>query len=136
MVYYPTNRVTGLDYDLYDNRTITLNKAFDKKLVQQGDVVEVTIVYNKPKDSSLQIHDTIPAGFEYSGTERGSVNYSVYHQNQDIDISVHSYNNATGTVRYYMKAVQKGIYHVDPAAGQNYFEEWLFMTKPMKIEVE
>ncbi|MBN2796738.1 MAG: hypothetical protein JXR88_15110 [Clostridia bacterium] len=126
--------VTGLDYAQHKSQTLNLTRNYEKDPIQTGDLVSVTLSYEKPKDSYILIYDRIPAGFEYAGLKNKTNDFSNLVTNQDLHFCVYS-KDTVGTIEYYIKAVQAGKYKWEPAYIQQYYEGELEMTKPQWLEV-
>jgi hypothetical protein len=124
--------VDGTMYNKYTSNQVSIKKEYDKTTVKQGDVVKVTLTFDKPTDKWARIMDRIPAGFEYAGPVNRNI-YSIWNENQEIYSSV--WKNDLTQIAYYMKAVQVGTYNVDPAAIQMFYDGELDMTEPVVLEV-
>lgn len=130
-------RVSGMDHEQHNSNRINVVRTYDHDEIKQGDVVEVNLAYTKPVDSYIVIMDMIPAGFEFAGyKERQSyyLDYYLNQTNQEIRLPLYS-KESSGSVSYYIRAIQKGKYHVDPAVVQMYYEEELYMTESTILEV-
>jgi len=131
---YVTERfeVTGLDYDDYSSSKYKVSRTMAVE-VKVGDIVEVSYVYEKPSRGGGVIRDVIPAGFEFAG-EKDKRSYNVRNTNQEIEMYVYG-DETSGTRTYYIRAIQVGTYHVEPAYIQSYDRRELDMTDPTIIEV-
>lgn len=131
-------KVTALDYEKYTTDILSLNKRFESDGVKVGDLVPVILTFNKPSKSSVQIADTIPAGFEYVGFEPDKsmdVYFNLEHNNQNLKMYYYS-ETGSGQITYYIRAIQKGQYAVESSGIYQYYDGNLFMTEPTMIEVK
>ncbi|MBI9011669.1 MAG: hypothetical protein JEZ08_05505 [Clostridiales bacterium] len=131
---YVTERfeVTGLDYKDHSSTLYKVKRTMAEQ-VEVGEIVEVIYDYEKPFRGGGVIRDVIPAGFEYAG-EKDKKSHNVRNTNQEIEMYVYD-DSTTGTISYYIRAIQVGTYHVESTHIQSYDRRELDMTDPTVIEV-
>jgi hypothetical protein len=131
---FETYQVTGLDYRLHQSDMIHLEKTYDADDVHAGDLVLVTLSYEKVKDRYAVIGDIVPSGFEYAGLKSKTSDMSNLVTNQHLEFYVFS-EETVGSIEYYIRAVQAGKYKAESAYIQMFYEEELHMTEPEWLEV-
>lgn len=131
---FETYQVNGLDYRLHQSDEIHLEKTYNADDVHAGDLVLVTLSYEKVKDRYAVIGDIVPSGFEYAGLKNKTSDMSNLVTNQHLEFYVFS-EETVGSIEYYIRAVQAGKYKAEPAYIQMFYEEELHMTEPEWLEV-
>jgi len=130
-------RVTALDEPLHKSTIYKMHKTMEEGSVRVGDLVKVTLAFDKPAKTGVWIQDRIPAGFEYAGyqTPVDQVLIDLNHENKKIEIYYQSKEEG-GSLVYYMRAMQKGTYQIEPTAIYGQVGYDLYMTPYQIIMVD